>query len=358
MAETTRFLKIELIGITVDDQATAARKINAAFRRIDAHDHGINGGAPIRFSSINIDTADFQNKAIRNVSGVTFGTSATTQRLYIQNNDLYYNNGTNAIQITTSSGVNTVIPPNANLIFGDYATAGAQIKYNQAGSSYRMQRSATDNQNADVTARTFTIKEGAQGSTTLAAPTLADDQTITLPTLPTTTRPLNITQTGQINTTNIPINAWVSGTAYSTGDKVTFRGAIWQRTSDAQSSLTLSPLQDRARWIKSSGEQVRSVLSIGNTVLTSQFQNLTLNTDRSIDDYNQFTAVFIVAGATFFINFTINEFNATNETLTDEFLSTRILFRRNSSTSVSFRSFSTRPGISREASFQSFVGFR
>ena len=265
MAETTRYLKINIPEITVDNQADAAAKINDGIRKIDSHDHGVNSGSRICFSQINIDDINFEAINIIGVSEISFS-NASEAKISSDGNVLTFFNGSLSIAITSINGVNINIPFNSNLIFGDYATAGAQIKYSQSAASYRMQRSATDNQNADVTARTFTIKEGSQNSITLNnLTTLTSNETITLPTLPTSTRPLNITPTGQINTTNIPISAWVSGTAYSTGDKVTFRGAIWQRTADVQSSLTLSPLQDRAAWIKSSGDLVFDTLFSGNT---------------------------------------------------------------------------------------------
>lgn len=102
-------LPIPTVGTTPGPEY--ADNINTSLTLIAEHDHTTGKGVPISTAGLNIDgPLPFNNHSAISLKAATFQTQAIdgdSRSIYVKgtNNDLWYNNGTSAIQITNISGV-------------------------------------------------------------------------------------------------------------------------------------------------------------------------------------------------------------------------------------------------------------
>lgn len=107
----TMYMEIEKPTPGVTSGPEWAQMLNAAFDKIDMHDHSTGSGKKVTQSGINItDDFELNSNSIKEVKSVDLesqgGALAGSNRVYAQSGDLYYKDGSGAaVQITSGGAV-------------------------------------------------------------------------------------------------------------------------------------------------------------------------------------------------------------------------------------------------------------
>lgn len=197
---TTPNMDLTVPYVNVDPGPDYANNINNSFSLIDAHDHSSGKGVQITPSGLNINAAlTFNGNPLTNASYVEFQLQSSgpgvSQSLYVQNGsesparpDLWYYDGSSAVQLTNNGSVNATI---ANLPGESYG-AGTFTWKQGVGS--------TTPAAFDIGA--ITLRPNVAGTTngiTLQTGAISSAWTLTLPTLPSVTSFLTVDSSGNIS---------------------------------------------------------------------------------------------------------------------------------------------------------------
>jgi hypothetical protein len=127
---------------TIDgDAGTWDTILNAAFVKIDDHDHSTGKGVKVTPSGLNINaTLSMASNELSNIAKLSFSTIAApvsgSKNLFVNtaDNELYWrsNAGVN-VKVTSGSSLNISL---VGGIVGDYASVGAEVAYDDANDRY------------------------------------------------------------------------------------------------------------------------------------------------------------------------------------------------------------------------------
>lgn len=188
--------------VSVDPGPDWANNINSCMGAIDSHDHTPGKGVPISSQAININgDLSLNNYSLTQAKSVSFSSQASfsgTQALYVENPDLFYNDGNgNIIRITQSGSVTG----SSGTITG-LPSGTASASYQSVGGTFQFQ-SAT-NTPANITGASLTVapQTASPNGITIKSPSpLAASYNITLPTsLPSVTSFLTMSNSGSLAT--------------------------------------------------------------------------------------------------------------------------------------------------------------
>ncbi len=197
---TTPNMDLTVPYVNVDPGPDYANNINNSFSLIDSHDHSSGKGVQITPSGLNINAAlTLNGNPLTNASYVEFqlqlSNPGVSQGLYVQNGsesparpDLWYYDGSSAVQLTNNGSVNATI---ANLPGESYG-AGTFTWKQGVGS--------TTPAAFDIGA--ITLRPNVAGATngiTLQTGAISSAWTLTLPTLPSATSFLTVDSSGNIS---------------------------------------------------------------------------------------------------------------------------------------------------------------
>lgn len=176
---------------------TYAQDVNADLSIIDQHDHTTGNGVPITPAAINISSAlTLNDNFLTSVAGVTLQAQLSTpaiNTIYESGNDLFYVDGVgNNVRITQSGAVAGSPGSIANLV------APASASYVSGTSTFVWQSNTNIAANMDFGAAVMrNLSPNSTFGLTLQPPAaLASNYTITLPSLPSTTKIMALTNSG------------------------------------------------------------------------------------------------------------------------------------------------------------------
>lgn len=198
----TPYMGLQLPGIGVDTGLTWETSINSNSSVMDQHNHTPGYGAPLETSSfvINADLS-MNGYNLTTVRAVRFQVQASPlsnvgdpNAIYISGVDLYYNDGTNQIQITTGGTVNAT----SSGISDGTATAAF------TGPPYVLVVNAASNTPADIQAASIFLGNTAVSGSKylkLSPPAaLANNYTLTFPLIPAQTNVIVLDASGNMAT--------------------------------------------------------------------------------------------------------------------------------------------------------------
>jgi hypothetical protein len=140
----TPYMNLLLPTVSVTLGPLYASEVNAAFLRVDGHDHSSGYGKPVNTNGLNInaDLSFHGNKAV-NLDDVGFNvrtpTAGLTGAVYMSGQDLYCQDGAgNIIQITAAGAVNV-----GGLGSWTGLSAPAQASYNSVTKKFALQSNTT-----------------------------------------------------------------------------------------------------------------------------------------------------------------------------------------------------------------------
>lgn len=190
-------------GVGTTDGPEWAEDLNASLTLIDAHDHSSGYGVPITPSGLNInaDLSFGSNNAIAiNSARFTAQSSPISgsilDTVYVYGVDLYFNDGSgNQVRITQSGGVAGSPGSISNL------TSPATASYVALSSKFVWQ--SDSNKAADMDGGAVILRNLTANSfgLTLQPPTLSSNYSITLPTVPASSKFMSMDSSGGIGTT-------------------------------------------------------------------------------------------------------------------------------------------------------------
>lgn len=177
-----------------------ASYLNACLTLVDLHDHSPGNGVAITPSGLNINSdLEFNENNLTLVRSARFSAqdvvfSDPTDLLcvYVVDEDLYFSDGSgNQVRITQSGGVAGSPGSISNLV------APASAAYVSANDTFVWESDATIPANMDFASAIFrNLSAGSFGLTLQPPAAMASDTTLTLPTLPASTRILSMTTGG------------------------------------------------------------------------------------------------------------------------------------------------------------------
>lgn len=202
-------LPVPTSGITSGPQY--ATDINDSLNIIDQHDHSTGSGVPITPNglSINADLPINDNNLtlVRStrfkVQPSTLALSTDVNCLYVSGVDLYYNDGTNTIRITTGGSVNAGAGSIGGLPSG---TASA----NFSSGSFAFQSST--NVGADIDGRNHIFRNNVASSAALVLTppaAMASDYVLVLPPLPVSQKIMTLDASGNITAPYVVDNSTI-----------------------------------------------------------------------------------------------------------------------------------------------------
>lgn len=197
MSTNTPNMKLIQSTINVDSGLLWEQNLNSSLTTIDQHNHTLGSGVQITPDGINVSKAfPFNNQPITGLQALLFtdqSALSTLNALYTINGELWYNDPTQPVQITSNGGVNAL----SSGITSGSATAAFNssiLVVNQAA-----------NTPANIQAGSYFMGQaGVSGSNylTLNPPSALSSggYTLTLPTRPASTKFLTIDSSGTIST--------------------------------------------------------------------------------------------------------------------------------------------------------------
>lgn len=196
-------LPVPVVG--VDPGPQYASDLNSCLALIDSHNHAAGNGVQITPSGLNIN-ADFSIGSnnlilIRSsryaVQGSPLALAADMGCVYVSGADLYYNDTVgNKIQITKSGGIAGTSGSIANLV------SPASASYVAATPAFVFQSAANTPANLDGGSLVLrNIVANSKGLTLAPPNSMGSNYTITLPSLPASTKLLSIDNSGNVGTT-------------------------------------------------------------------------------------------------------------------------------------------------------------
>lgn len=184
-------------GVGTEPGPDYANDINASLSIIDQHDHTIGNGVQITPSGLDINAAlTLNGNFLTSAAGMTFQAQLSTPAngtVYESGNDLYYVDGVgNNVRITQSGAVAGSPGSIANL------TSPASASYVSGSSTFVWQSNTSIAANMDFGAAIMrNLSPNSTFALTLQPPAaLGSNYTITLPSLPATTKIMALTNSG------------------------------------------------------------------------------------------------------------------------------------------------------------------
>jgi len=192
-------LPVPIVG--VDPGPDYATNVNSCLGIIDQHNHTPGSGVLITPEAMDINAdLTFQDNNATNIRAARFfvqpsaipATGADLDELYVTGVDLYFNDGLgNQIRLTQNGAVSGTPGSISNLV------APASVSYNTVNKTFVFQSDVNTPANLDAASITLrNLTANSQGLTLSPPNAMGSSYTITLPALPTTTQPLQITNSG------------------------------------------------------------------------------------------------------------------------------------------------------------------
>lgn len=190
-------MQLSIPTVGVDTGPSYAYNINTSLNLIDAHDHSSGKGVQITPSGMNINTSlSFQGSNATSMGAVVFQNQtslSTLNALYVIGSELWYNDTTSAIQITSNGAVNATSSGISSGTASAAFAAGVLQVYSNLGTSTP----------GNVQCGSVLLGNNTAGSNflTLQPPSLTGGgYALTLPTIPVSTKFLTIDTSGNIST--------------------------------------------------------------------------------------------------------------------------------------------------------------
>lgn len=261
-------LPVPEVGTTSGPQY--AQDINDSLSIIDQHDHSTGSGVPITPSGLDISSdLTMQDNNLTNIRTTRFQVQPSTLAgasdincLYVSGVDLYYNDGSNIIRITTGGSVNA----GAGSI-GGLPSGTASVNY--SGGVYTFESSTGIG--GDVSARNVLLSNNSAGShdLTLSPPNaMGADYTLVMPSLPVSQKIMTLDASGNITAPYVTDNSTIE--------------------------VSANTIQVKAQGI--TGAQITNSLTLGGSLTTTS--TLTVGTTLSVPGTSNLGAVSITGGLT------------------------------------------------------------
>jgi len=206
-------LPVPEVGTTSGPQYS--QDINDSLSIIDQHDHSTGSGVPITPSGLDISSdLTMQDNNLTNIRTTRFQAQPSTLAgasdvncLYVSGVDLYYNDGSNIIRITTGGSVNA----GAGSI-GGLPSGTASVNY--SGGVYTFESSTGIG--GDISVRNILLSNNSSGShdLTLSPPNaMGADYTLVMPSLPVSQKIMTLDASGNITAPYVTDNSTIEVSA-------------------------------------------------------------------------------------------------------------------------------------------------
>ena len=203
-------LSVPTVGVDVGP--TFAYQINTSLNILDAHNHSPGNGVQIPPSGLNINSAlTFQNQQATNMGAVLFQDQtslATLNALYTKAGELWFNDPTNPVQITSGGAVNATSSGISSGSASAAFSAGVLQVYSNLSTSTP----------GNIQGGSLLLGNNVANSNflTLSPPSLTGGGwTLTLPAIPGSTSFLTLDTGGNI-TGSVPATAGITGSNIAT----------------------------------------------------------------------------------------------------------------------------------------------
>jgi len=229
------------------DRGTWDDKLNAALMLIDPHDHTSGKGVQVPTAGININAdLTFAGFGAINLGRVAFtavtALSSGSKALFVSSsdNELYWRTNAGAnVKLTSGASLNTSL---IGGIAGDYASAGAEVAYDDSEDRYTFKQQGSPKPWARVASGPVRIHEFGTTESVyveLAAPgALGASYTVTLPTAaPGSTSILQMDSSGVVSASNTVANAVSLGSTLGVTGLITATAGL---TAAANQHVTVS----------------------------------------------------------------------------------------------------------------------
>lgn len=173
-------LPVPVVGSTPGPEW--ANDINSCMSSIDEHDHTPGKGVPISSSALSINAdLPLNDNSLTSTKSVVFSSQpsfSTVQSLYVENPDLFYNDGNgNVIRITQSGAVSGASGTITGLPSGT-----ASASYQSVGGTFQFQSATNTPANGTFASLSIAEQTATPNSITLKSPTsLAASYNVTFP---------------------------------------------------------------------------------------------------------------------------------------------------------------------------------
>jgi hypothetical protein len=269
MSTTTTNMLLTVPGVTTEPGPEYASQINGDLNIIDAHDHSTGKGVPVTPGGININAnLPFNGNNAVTLRSTRFQaqgnplTSTASSDIgctYVAGVDLYYNDlSGNQIRLTQGGGVAGAAGSITNLV------SPASAEYVSASSKFVWQ--SDSNIAADMDFRSAILRNSSAGSfgVTLMAPTLANNYSLTLPTIPGSTNFMTLDASGNMGATITVANGITRTMQAAVGQQVSSASGSYLQTSSAVMQVTGQSVS-----ITTTGRPVMVMLQSASTAQSS-----------------------------------------------------------------------------------------
>lgn len=177
-------MNLPVPGVALTNAPQWASDLNGCLTIIDAHTHTAGSGVPITPDAININAnLSFAQNSITNLYSSQYISQASPiadlRAIYVSSKDLYYTDGDgNQVRITQAGGVAGTPGSISNL------TSPASAAYSAAQSRFIWESDSNTAADMDFGAAIMRNITSGSFALTLQPPTLSNNYSITLPTLP------------------------------------------------------------------------------------------------------------------------------------------------------------------------------
>ena len=223
-------------GIGTEASPTWASDLNASLSSIDSHNHSSGQGVQITPNGMNINAPlAFQGNQATGVGAVVFNNQsslATVGALYIGpssgGNELFYNDTTGPVQITSGGLVNATSSGISSGTASAAFSAGVLV----------VKSSSTSFANIDMQSAVLSNGGNLANQLTLQAPTLSGSYAITLPSIPVSQSFLTVDTSGSISGYAPIANGITRSNLAAVGQQVSSSCGNFTTASDAYVSVT------------------------------------------------------------------------------------------------------------------------
>lgn len=267
---TTTNMNLIVPGVGVTSGPQYASDLNDSLNIIDQHDHTPGSGVLITPLGLNIssDLTFLSNNAtaLRSTRFIAqsspLSLSSDLGCVYVAGVDLYYNDATgNQVRITQNGGVAGAVGSISNL------TSPASALYVSGNSTFVWQSNTSIAANLDAGALIMrNLTPNSTYSLTLTPPAaLSTDYTLTLPNLPGSTLPLQLSATGAISTGQIT-TAQITNGAVTPEKIAAYAYAESAVTSDSTNSATRVTVINPITITKTTARRIMVSLQMASSV--------------------------------------------------------------------------------------------
>lgn len=262
-------MNLPLPNVSQQSGPQYAQDLNDSLTLVDAHDHSSGSGVPITPDGINISSdLPFSNNNGTQFRSVRFTAQSAPIAdvtdigcLYESGVDLYYNDGSgNQVRMTQSGGVAGTPGSIASLV------SPASATWVSGSSTFVWQSAASTPANMDFASATFRNLIASSKGLTLNPPALMpSDFTLTLPSLPNSTKLMNLDSAGNMGTISYADTA----TALGSGGALTLAQLLPRAAALNASSLGIAISTASGAFTTSSGSYVPVTNLATSTLVTN-----------------------------------------------------------------------------------------